>query len=284
MDRFVVRNGNPSAFLNPASQPSGSSRGQRTLCSLAKVVTLPRGVSPRVFSNEYLLRAKEVLESSESSEEALVDSIRQLSSLIMTEQHLMDTGLGKTVKNLSKHAPYGAVQSLARSLLSSWREAVHSERNGTSAAVGPSRPISKPRAAQRTPYARPESGKLASSSQPAQLRPCSDGLEPIDGECRGKATSLLTDALIAAREGAPGDDAAVNHARKIAKDIEVGVLDSLGHAPPQYRRKCRELVGNFKRNEVLRSKVLVGWVHPRQLVRMTPTELDSRENDFHTSP
>lgn len=93
MERFVVRTTREAAFASASAQRSSGSRGQRTLGSLAKVVTLPRGVTARVFSNEYLIRMKEVLEDPESSEETLVDTIRQLSSLLMTEKHLLDTGV-----------------------------------------------------------------------------------------------------------------------------------------------------------------------------------------------
>lgn len=94
MDRFVVRTARQEWQSQGVQQPSTSRGQQRTLYSLTKVVRLPPGTTPRVFSVDYLLSVKAVLDDSSSGKEALVDSIRQLSSLIMTESHLVESGVG----------------------------------------------------------------------------------------------------------------------------------------------------------------------------------------------
>ena len=109
MDRFLVHTARDEWLQTSESdgrQSRSGGAGQRTLGSLAKVVTLPRGVTPRVFSNDFLLGLKATLENDSAEEAELLVAIRQLSSLVITEQHLRESQVWLKILTHARPLPF----------------------------------------------------------------------------------------------------------------------------------------------------------------------------------
>lgn len=182
------------------------------------------------------------------------------------------------------------MRSLALGLLKAWREAVKSERNGTSAAVGPVRNSQQQQTTKRpTPYPRP--GTASTSGSGRHMLPPSSffGAQApsgptVDEALRGRVRSCLHTALGGSHEGLGNGsrEAGAAHADSGSDDgmlaaafgIEDEMHSRLAHmAPKAYRQKARELQANLRRNAGLRVAVLDGRLAPEQLLNMTPDQL-----------
>ncbi len=90
MDKFVVRTSRES-WLQSSAKAAPSRGKQMRLGDLARTVRLPPGVTARVYSDDYVLSLRAVLENSASNEMDVTLALQQLSCLIMTEACLRNT-------------------------------------------------------------------------------------------------------------------------------------------------------------------------------------------------
>ena len=111
MDKFLIR----TPRSNPAvlrEQKQGPQKVQSSLHSLKGVVVV-----------EDLVRAKKLLKDSEVEEEKKVRVLRQLGEKRPSTELLESTGIGRTVKKLSREGE-GEVRSAASKVYRSWKDTV----------------------------------------------------------------------------------------------------------------------------------------------------------------
>uniref|UniRef100_A0A061RIX8 TFIIS N-terminal domain-containing protein n=1 Tax=Tetraselmis sp. GSL018 TaxID=582737 RepID=A0A061RIX8_9CHLO len=271
MDRFLIRT-NEGSGIRKLKANAGAGK-QRTLGSLAKVVILPKGVTNRVFSNEFLSSLKMVLDCASSSEEQLIEAIRQLSSLVITEDHLLQTQIGRSVRRLSKHSGSAEVRRLAGGLLNSWRDSVAFERGRKE---GP-RPARQPPAALTSSghgFA-PKSGERPEGGGGhAELGAGLRDTGAVPEALRSRVRSLLSAALNpsegqdVASEAGPSPSGPSPHLTGLATEIECCLHGVLSSDPKSYRRRAREVAAALRKNPSLRGKTIAGWVGAELLVSL----------------
>jgi TFIIS helical bundle-like domain len=119
-----------ASFLKPASDsaPAQPSRrtaaapgAQRTLHSLARVVTLPRGVA----AADHLRAALPALagDAAEADPDAALAALRRLACVDVSRQDLVETGAGVAVRRLKTCSHYD-VSVLSARLVEKWKKCV----------------------------------------------------------------------------------------------------------------------------------------------------------------
>lgn len=109
MDKYLVRTPRLQDSANLKKPPQKKAK-QSTLESLAGVVVL-----------EDLRSKKELLENKDTSKESKIKALKELSSKKPCKEVLVQVGIGKTVKNLSKEASDPDVKRLAGEVYLAWR-------------------------------------------------------------------------------------------------------------------------------------------------------------------
>uniref|UniRef100_A0A0C9S597 Transcription elongation factor n=1 Tax=Wollemia nobilis TaxID=56998 RepID=A0A0C9S597_9CONI len=236
----------------------------------------------------------------EAEEERCLDILRALAAFPVTSAILINTQVGKRLRNLTKH-PRENISSVSQDILDDWKNVVKSETtasNGNKASKcedKQSKPVKVVSHSQNAEYvhvekklkmeAEPLGNKRASSSSngPPKLTnmiKCNDAK-------RDKFREILAEAFNKVYNEVEGEILVRVNAIdpiRVAVSVETLMFEKLGRFDGAQKNKYRSIMFNLKdaSNPDLRRRVLLGEVKPDRLIVMTAEEMASdqrkREN------
>eukprot|EP00891_Asterochloris_glomerata_P000302 jgi/Astpho2/302/Aster-x0915 len=119
MDRFLLK-GHAAVAATGQRQSSRPSKRQRTLADCKKVAILV-GHTTHCFSDENVNQLKEVLNDTSKAEQHLA-TLFALSAMDVQRQHLEQTQVAHSVRDLAKNSSCPDVQRVAGNLIQKWKD------------------------------------------------------------------------------------------------------------------------------------------------------------------
>lgn len=192
-----------------------------------------------------------------------LDLLKSLEGLKLTLPILTKTGIGMTVNALRKSSSDDEVNSLAKSLIKTWKKFIQ-DKNGSD--NGSSKKDSN--GSSKTDDNKPQSSEIKKSFPP---RP-SATTDDVRLSCR----KMLANALRGEGELPEGSD---QSPEDLAEVIEDTIFNKFKQTNPKYKNQVRSRVFNLrdKKNPALREAVMVGMIAPEKLAVMTSEEMASED-------
>lgn len=207
---------------------------QSTLLSCKKVCVLPGGCTSLAFSAAELSRLKAKLEDPQQTPAVLLDTLRILSSLIISKADLEASLVGRSVARL-RASESKEVASIATRLVEKWKGEV-ARTSGTGAASATACPITDA-PARLPPYAQ----QVAATSSSAP-RVSSSSLARSLASLLRRGCSTATEAQIIAL---------------------AGDLEAAARATARFEASAAALLAGLNENAILPSALLCGWLTVR---------------------
>ncbi|XP_078598783.1 transcription elongation factor A protein 1-like [Branchiostoma floridae x Branchiostoma japonicum] len=207
-----------------------------------------------------------------NSFENALDILKSLKELPMTLDILQKTRIGMSVNNLRKSSNSEEVNSLAKSLIKSWKKLLN--QNGA-----PKRSDST--SSEPSEKSPPEGTKLqrqdSSSTAGSSFSSSQDSFPAVTkthDSVREKCREMLANAL--KTDAKPEDD--FNYEFTAAR-IEECIFQEFKNTEMKYKTRVRSRIANLKdaKNPGLREKVLHGDVSAEKMAKMTAEEMASPE-------
>ncbi|XP_058859957.1 transcription elongation factor A protein 2-like [Acipenser ruthenus] len=213
------------------------------------------------------------------STEGAIDLLKELKNITMSLDTLQSTRIGMSVNAVRKQSTDEEVQTIAKSLIKSWKKLVDSSENK---ADEKKKESSSPSSSSKNS---PQSGDQSSSKKQEAPKTPSTPTTPkvttfpavpvtIDS-VRNKCRELLVAALQMDNDYlAIGTDC-----KQLAAQIEDYIYQEFKKTDVKYKSRLRSRISNLKdqKNPELRKNVLCGNVSAQRIASMTSEEMASAE-------
>jgi len=185
----------------------------------------------------------------EESIERCHDILKKLDYCDMNLKVLSETLIGTIVSKFKSHEKLGPV---AKTLVKKWKKAAKNIRQ-------------------------PSAKKAERQDSAAEMPPEWADLPPFRQNIAKKLNSLLELSQKKMSEVGMSDDAIKNGCVSCATEIEAEIQNKHGADRSDYGSKARSLIFNLKKNDELRSLLLMGMTSATELINMSSDELATAE-------
>ncbi|XP_056155613.1 transcription elongation factor A protein 2 [Lampris incognitus] len=202
-----------------------------------------------------------------------IDLLKQLESTKMSLETLQSTRIGMSVNAVRKQSSDAEVQTLARSLIKSWKKLLEGDEKKKK---GESDPVESPSTSKDSGTSKSKKAPKTSTTPAPPSRITSFPPDPViaDG-VRLKCRELLVAAL-----QTDGDHMTIGaNCDHLAEQIEDLIFQEFKATDIKYKNRLRSRISNLKdqKNPDLRKNVLCGTISPERIATMTAEEMASAE-------